>query len=142
MTGKHEQLNRALALKEALADDAAELSTEEAWEEVRGRGEDPEAVAQMMRGAAMALVTRVRKERLTQAREQLRVKPINQTVVQRSAAAIREAITRLASEAESVAGMKIAVAHRNGRDQSDEDVQSLWQDLVDLGAVSDDDLAR
>ena len=45
----------------------------------------------------------------------------------------------LAANPESMAGKKVALAFRNGERQSDSDVLSLWQDLVDLGAVRDDE---
>lgn len=142
MTGKLEQLDRAVALRKALADDALELTYEEACEEIKESGRDPAEIAKSMRASTMSLVTRVRKERLVQARERLRTTPTEQSMVkQRNAGAIRKAIARLASEVGSIASMRIAVAHRNGKDQTDGDVQTLWQDLVDLGAVKDDDLA-
>jgi hypothetical protein len=135
------RLTKALALQNALADDVDELTPERARAELEAAGEDPEKLAATTRGRVMTLLAQTRKERLVSAKEELRRVSIAGRAAPRSVESIRKALTRLASQTTSLAGTRIATAYRNGREQSDSDVQSLWQDLVELGAVSDDDLA-
>ncbi len=135
------RLMKALALRTAQADDVDELTPEQARAELEAAGEDPEKLAATTRGRVMTLLAQTRKERLVSAKEELRKVSVAGRAAPRSVATIRNALTRLASQTTSLAGRRIAMAYRNGREQSDSDVQSLWQDLVELGAVSDDDLA-
>lgn len=134
-------LMKALALRNAQADDVDELTPEQARAELEAAGEDPEKLAATTRDRVMTLLAQTRMERLVSAKEELRKVSVAGRVAPRSVASIRNALTRLASQTTSLAGRRIAMAYRNGREQSDSDVQSLWQDLVELGAVSDDDLA-
>lgn len=135
------RLTKALALRNALAEDADELTLEQARAELEAAGEDAEKLAGTTRERVMTLLAQTRKLRLMTAKEELRKVSAASRTTPRSVGSIRNALTRLASQTTSVAGRRIAMAYRNGREQSDSDVQSLWQDLIELGAVSDDDLA-
>lgn len=131
---------KALVLRNALIGDAESMTDSEIRDEISGLGQDPEKVASDLRAMAMALVTETRKARLNQAAQRLRQQPEpTDSFVGRSVEAIRRRLAALAANPESMAGKKVALAFRNGERQSDSDVLSLWQDLVDLGAVRDDE---
>lgn len=132
---------KALVLRSALIGDAESMTDAEIREEILELGQDPAVVANGLRAMTLALVTEARKARLIQAAQRLRQQPIQkESFIERSVDAIRRKLAALAANPESMAGRKMALAFRNGEKQSDSDVLSLWQDLVDLGAVKDDEL--
>lgn len=142
MSGKTpDRLTKALNLRRAIADDAEEIAAEEAGEALLGLGKDPSEAAAATRAMATELLIQSRKARLRAAQKGAAASQLGDKIVQRSVNAVRSALIRLAAEPATMAGKRVALAHRNGRMQSEQDVLSLWQDLVDLGAVSDDDLA-
>lgn len=138
-----QRLNKAITLRDALASDAETIELEQARADLIAAGENPDQVAEATRSMAMDLVAKARKERLAQARQrmasssQARGSGISSGW---SATSIRRALSALAAQPDTMAGARIAVAHRNGKAQSDSDLQSLWEDLLELGAVSDSDL--
>lgn len=136
-----DRLTKALNLRQAIVDDAVEITPENASEELLARGIEPSKAVAAIRTMTNDLLIRSRKARLRAAQQAVAARQPNDKVAQRDVGAISRALKRLASDPASMAGKRIALAHRNGRTQSEQDVMSLWQDLVDLGAVSDDDLA-
>ena len=133
---------KALVLQSALIGDAESMTDAEIREEILELGQDPAAVANGLRAMTLALVTEAKKARLTQAAQRLRQQSVQkESLIERSVDAIRRKLAALAVNPESMAGKKIALAFRNGAKQSDSDVLSLWQDLIDLGAVKDDELS-
>jgi hypothetical protein len=124
-----------------LLEDAQSLTNDEVREEIIAAGENPDELGEKLQAMTLNLVAQARKTRLAEAKRELsrQTRP-EQSIVQRSVEAIRRRLSALAIKPESLAGKKIALAFRNGSEQSDGDVLSLWQDLVDLGAVSDDEL--
>lgn len=89
---------------------------------------------------ASELLAQSKKRRLGAAQRAVAARQPEDRLVQRDLGAISRALARLASHPATMAGKRIALAYRNGKTQSEQDVMSLWQDLIDLGAVSDDDL--
>lgn len=141
MSGKISgRLTMALNLRRAVADDALEMTAEEARGELIAGENDLKEIAAASRAMTMDLLAQSRKARLRRAQEIATAHETNGTTIKRDVAAIRRALARLAGQSSTMAGKRIALAHRNGKGQSDGDALSLWQDLVDLGAVSDDDL--
>lgn len=135
-----DRLTKALNLRRAIADDAEEITAEDAAKELLADGSAPGDAVAATRAMATELLIQSRKARLRAAQQAVAVRPPGDTVVQRDVRAIGRALSRLAADPATMAGKRIALAHRNGKTQSEQDVMSLWQDLVDLGAVSDDDL--
>lgn len=132
---------KANSLLDALIEDAQATSVDEIREEISASGGDPAQIAEQMREMAIGLVLRSRRTRLEQAQAQWRQQSgSTPTLVGRSPGRIRERLRQLVSGNASFANGRVAMAFRNGVSQSDNDLLSLWQDLVDLGAVSDDEL--
>lgn len=142
MSGKtSDRLTKALNLRGAIAEDAQDVTPEQAREALIAQGKDPNEVAVAGKSMVLELLAESRKRTLHAAQSRVASRAASDVVAQRDAAAVRRALDRLAAQPTTVAGKRIAVAHRNGKGQSDSDALSLWQDLVDLGAVTDDDLA-
>lgn len=132
---------RASALLDALIDEDQPTSQNEVWDDIIANGGDPKKIAADLREMALGLVMRSRKARLDRAREQWRQQAIRQSPVShRQPARIRDRLRELVARNASFANGRVALAFRNGITQSDSDLLSLWQDLIDLGAVSDDEL--
>jgi outer membrane PBP1 activator LpoA protein len=141
MIGKTpDRLSKAIELQRAIFEDAQEITPEQARAELIERGVNPDEIAAASRAMANGLLAESRKERLYKAQAEVAQRTSRDMVATRDVGRIRQVLARLAREQSSIAGTRIALAHRNGTSQSDGDVQSLWQDLIDLGAVSDDDL--
>jgi hypothetical protein len=136
-----DRVTKATTLRNGLLEDAQSLTNDEVREEIIAAGENPDELGEKLQAMTLNLVAQARKTRLAEAKRELsrQTRP-EQSIVQRSVEAIRRRLSALAIKPESLAGKKIALAFRNGSEQSDGDVLSLWQDLVDLGAVSDDEL--
>lgn len=135
------RIAKALALRSALIGDAESMTDEEIREEILGLDQDPDVVANELRAMTLSLVAEARKNRLAQATQRFKQQlSQEQSILKRSVDAVRSRLEMLAADPESMAGKKIALAFRNGTKQSDSDVLSLWQDLIDLGAVKDDEL--
>lgn len=138
-----QRLAKAITLQNALSSDADAVDIEQARADLILAGQNPDEVGEETRSMVVELVARIRKERLAQARQrmmsssQARASGIS---VGRSVPSIRRALAALAAQPETLAGKRIALAHRNGKAQSESDLQSLWEDLLELGAVSDSDL--
>lgn len=135
-----DRLTKALNLRRAIVDDAVEITAEDAAKALLASGTEPSDAVAATRAMATDLLIQSRKARLRTAQQELAARLPGDKIVQRDVRAIGRALTRLASDPATMVGKRIALAHRNGRTQSEQDVLSLWQDLVDLGAVSDDDL--
>jgi len=135
-----DRLAKALNLRSAIFDDAEEITAEDAAKELLAGGSEPSDAVAATRAMATELLVRSRKARLRTAQREVAARQASDKIVQRDVRAINRALVKLASDPATMAGKRIALAHRNGKTQSDQDVLSLWQDLIDLGAVSDDDL--
>jgi hypothetical protein len=135
-----DRLTKALNLRRAIVDDAEEITAEDAAKELLARGTEPSDAVAATRAMATELLIQSRKARLRGAQQAVAAHQPSDKIDQRDVHAISRALTRLASDPATMAGKRIALAHRNGKTQSEQDVLSLWQDLLDLGAVSDDDL--
>lgn len=141
MSAKYsDRLTKALNLRRAIVDDALEITAEDAAKEFLASDTEPSEAVAATRAMATELLIQSRKARMRAAQQAVAARQPNDKIVQRDVRAVGRALTRLASDPATMAGKRIALAHRNGKTQSEQDVLSLWQDLVDLGAVSDDDL--
>lgn len=135
-----DRLTKALNLRRAIVDDAQEIMAEDAAKELLASGREPSEAVAATRAMSTELLIQFRKARLRTAQQAVAAHQSSDKIVQRDVRTVGRALTRLASDPATMAGKRIALAHRNGKTQSEQDVLSLWQDLVDLGAVSDDDL--
>ena len=128
------------ALQESALEELFALSDEALLLEVSEDGTDPNVQADALRASVMETLAKVRRERLDQARSRLRgvqadKKPaaIVRPPVERMKQVIREIFARDPS---------LGLAYREGKQQSEADWQSLWDDLVDVGAIGEDDEAH
>jgi hypothetical protein len=135
-----DRLKRALNLRRAVVNDALEITPEQAEDELIALGRDPKDVAAASRAMTMELLAQSRKSRLHKAKEIVAARRTDRAISKRDVEAVRRALARLAARPGTIAGKRIALAYRNSKGQSEQDALSLWQDLVDLGAVSDDEL--
>jgi hypothetical protein len=132
---------KVTSLLEALLEDARASSANEIRDEITANGGDPDRVVTEMRAMTLGLVQRSKKSLLHQVQSQWkRHSSTVSSLAGRQPGRIRERLRQLVSGNESFASSRVALAFRNGVTQSDNDLLSLWQDLVDLGAVSDDEL--
>lgn len=115
----------------------------EIQQDLADAGLNIEEMVKKSRSRTFRLVANYKRTRLTNARASLEnfdALPKIHNVIAFPIDKIRTTVSRLASEPSNSVGKKMAMAFRNGREQTDEDLLSLWQDLIELGIVSPDDL--
>jgi hypothetical protein len=134
--------SKTLSLKldrvaEALADDVDGLSDEQVLQEAKEDGIDPSKVAGEFRSSALSMIAQAKRHRLLQARSAL------EKSQRSSASAVRTRPTLAAIKARIQEALAIkpslAIAFRDGKEMSDDDWLSLWDDLVETGAVKEGD---
>lgn len=128
------------ALQESALEELFALPDEALFQEVLEDGTDPKVQADALRASFMETLAKARRERLDQARSRLQGvhatrKPMtkNRPSIERMKQLIQELFARDAS---------LGLAYREGKQQSEADWQSLWDDLVDMGAIQEDDDAH
>lgn len=124
------------ALRQIAVDDLEEMDDAQLRQDAFDRGEDIGEVASQVRSVMRQAIANGRRQRLEKARLELnqggraRRRFLDLPSIDR----IKELISGL-SETE----LAPAMAFRDGKAQTDEDWQSLYEDLVDLGAIKTDD---
>jgi predicted RNA binding protein with dsRBD fold (UPF0201 family) len=140
------RLAAAMALRSAFRTEALEEapSNEDISEFLVANGEDPDAVAKLYQSLIAEKIRAAKKERMQGFRRQggLSVGFALRGVVASKPALpdvnlMRKRIEEISSSP-SFDKSKLAIAYRNGTQQSDGDISSLYQDLLDLGVISDD----
>ena len=128
------------ALQESALEELFALPDEALLQEVLEDGADPKVQADALRASIMETLAKARRERLDQARLRLQsaqaiTKPATRTrpSIDRMKQLIQDLFTRDSS---------LGLAYREGKQQSDADWQSLWDDLVDMGVIQEDDGAH
>lgn len=109
---------------------------EEIIAELKAAGDDPEVVAARMRDVVQRAVVSSGKDRMAAAKTQLRSqqsKPLPVTPID-----IARARRLLQTAAAKDTDLRLTLAARNGEAMSDSDIQSLVQDLIDLGLLPND----
>jgi hypothetical protein len=141
------RLKMAQALRSAFHAEVLEdtPTSEEVSQILVDNGEDPEAVARQYRELIAEKIRAAKKERMLGLRRQS---------TQSVGFALRGVISTKAAPLPSIETMRariatlsttpefdkstLAIAYRNGTKQSDGDISSLYQDLLDLGVIKDD----
>lgn len=123
-------------LREAALDDLMSLSDDELRQEMLEDGENIQAVEQRMRAAVEDGLATARRRRLEGARTKIRANTSNRILP-----ASRPPAARLK---ELVMGAlmgrpDLKLAFREGKKQTEEDLQSLYDDLIALGAIEPED---
>ncbi|MBL0208781.1 MAG: hypothetical protein IPP84_12800 [Propionivibrio sp.] len=126
---------RMSALAEAVMDDVMATPDDQILAEFAEDGIDPAASAARMRSAALAKLRAAKRARLDKARETY------QQATKRAAAPSRPPLEEMRRRAMELirggAGGTLALAFRNGQELTDADLESLWDDLRELGLFDD-----
>jgi len=126
---------RMAALAAALTDDVMAAPDEQILVESAEDGVDPAAAAARMRSSALAKLREAKRARLGKARETY------QRAAQRPAPASRPSLADVRHRAMELirggAGGSLALAFRNGKELTDADLESLWDDFQELGLLDD-----
>ena len=128
-----------VALRQLALDDLLSMSDDELRQEAREAGEDMDMVADSVRHALRETASAMLRERLSNARQRAQQAPI-QTPGSRVYPAV-EQIKRLIQrtfESEQALGL----AFRAGKQQTESDWQSLYDDLIEMGAIVPDEDAH
>lgn len=120
--------------RESLLEDILAMPDEALLVEMRENGLNPTEVAQKLRMNALGLVAQERKRRFTQVRQNFEKASAGNQIKQRPTIEIMKQLVQelFAKKPE------FSLAFRNGERQSDSDIESLWDNLVELGVISDD----
>ena len=123
------------AVASAMAEDVLLLPDEELSLELRDEGLDVAQTASEMRAHAMEQIAEFRRKRLFEARVALAKR------VSRSRPTIRPALGVVRERIKEVftRHTELSVAFRNRQKLSDADWMSTWDDMVELGLISDED---
>jgi hypothetical protein len=144
------QNKKRLAMAQALRSAFREESMEETptGEEISKmlveNGEDPDVVAKQYQNLVAEKIRAVKKERMLGFRRQsnanasfsLRGATSTKSTLLPDIEIMRSRIEALSNTPEFDKS-SLAIAYRNGTKQSDSDISSLYQDLLDLGVIKD-----
>jgi|SRR5580692_3863704 hypothetical protein len=125
------------ALSVAMADDVLSLSEEELVQELREDKIDPADSASPLRCHALEQIAVFRRKRLQDASLALRAQVDRAKVLPPQASIVHRRIS--AMRALFLAKPGLSMAFREGRAQSDSDWMSVWDNLLELGLVREDD---
>ena len=141
MSGKTKTPSSDLSrLREELAADVMDTSDEDIFLEVRDRGIDPEAAASRVASVLQRAILDSGKQKMTSARESLQ----SQKLVNKRSDPIdiskARALLEKAVKSDANLQQRLTLAARNGESLPDSDVQSLVDDLLELGILNDEGL--
>jgi hypothetical protein len=135
---ERDPIERMKAIEIAMAEDANALSDEQIVAEMKEDGIDPNAKAQELRASALSIVRAAKRRKLEAARARLEgVEQGFKTPAKRPS--IAEIKRRFQEILRGGSANGLAIAFREGQQQSDADWESLWDDLVDLGLANPDE---
>lgn len=127
------------SLRAAVLEDLMTTSDAQLRQEAADDGEDLDAVAMQIRTTMREASAVALRQRLVQAKQRTRTVPDPQVSpqVRPSVEAIKKLIQGLFQTDTS-----LGLAFRDGKKQTDADWQTLYDDLVDIGAIKPDDHGR
>jgi hypothetical protein len=125
------------ALQESALEELFALPDDALLQEVLEDGMDPNVQADALRASVMETLAKARRERLDQARARLQ----NIQATRKPAARAHPSIERMKQLIQDLFARdaSLGLAYRDGKQQSEADWRSLWDDLVDMGAIREDD---
>lgn len=131
---RYEAVRKLEALRESMLEDIAAMSDEELLAEMRENGLDPTEIAQKLRMNALALIAKERKQRFIQGCSLLGKNSVGPQIKR------RPTLEAMKQRIQEICTMKpeFALAFRNGEYQSNSDIESLWDNLVELGLIPND----
>jgi hypothetical protein len=129
------------AIERAMEEDILAMSDEDILAEAKEGGVDPAAKAQELRSSALAMVRAAKRRKLEEARARLEGagKGFNPPAKRPS---IEEIKQRFQEILQGGSANGLAIAFRNGQQQSEADWETLWDDLVELGLAMPDEPER
>jgi hypothetical protein len=125
------------ALSVAMADDVLSLSEDELCQELKEDKIDLAHTAARLRNHALEQIAEFRRKRLQDASHALGSRIDRAKVVPPETAIVHQRIS--AMKALFVAKPGLSMAFREGRAQTDSDWMSVWDNLLELGLVREDD---
>jgi len=125
-------------IAEAFEADIDSLTDEQLMTEAREDGVDTATLASNFRSSATALIANSKRQRLALARQRLSDAQQNRS----SRSLPRPSLETIKKRIQEVLSINpgLAVAFRDGRSISDNDWLSLWDDFIETGAITDDDV--
>lgn len=127
---------RMAAIAEAVMDDIMSATDEQILTEAAEEGAEPASVAERMRLTALAKLRQMKRSRLEKARTAY------QQESKRPPAKARPSLDEMRRRAMELirggAGGDLSLAFRKGQELTDSDLESLWDDLQELGLLGDD----
>lgn len=132
----HDPRAKYKAIERCLTKDIDNLSDEELLKEASEQGLNPAAIASDMRTSAMDLIATAKRNLLVKTREKMEQEKLSiskKELPRPSLDIIKRRLQELFSQKPD-----LAVAFRQGKSLSDSDWDSLWDDLVEIGAIKDD----
>jgi hypothetical protein len=126
------QLLRELC--DQMSADVLALTDEELEEELLDQGEDPAKIAAQLRDQALEQLSAFKRKRLQAVRDAMAARTDYGKVTRPTAQVARQRIRALFAEKP-----ELSMAFRKGRKQSDTDWMSIWDDLVELGVLREND---
>ena len=124
-------------LVDAFSEDVDALSDDEILNEAKEDGASVDMFARDFKASALSMVAQTRRKLLEEARANLARSHASQSRAPKARPTIE--IIKLRIQEALSTRPQLAVAFRDGRKQSDEDWASLWDDLVELGAIEEKD---
>jgi hypothetical protein len=124
-------------LAEFMAQEADEMSDEELLEETGGVTGDTYARVQKLKQLLEERAAKGRQKQLASARAGYAAAMAARTRVSGNRPPIEEVRERIKTLFTNKGEVPLAVAWRNGENQTDEDLFSLWDQLCELGAIED-----
>lgn len=121
------------AIAELATKDVDAATDEEIWNEFVDQGEDPAVAARRVRQAIDDAVALRMRERAKAAKDRMRAARSLRSRARPSIEAIKARIQQVFS-----LDPNLAAAFRDGKRQSDSDVESLYDDLVEMGKIRPD----
>lgn len=125
------------ALRKAVADEILSMTDEEILMDARDKGLDPDDIALTMKSKALDMIANIRKQNLKNIRETLnsaQTKSIKRPTV---SFGIEEKKRKILALLE-MPNTNFSLAFRNGERQSESDWESLWNDMVEMGLIEDE----
>jgi len=139
MSGKTKKPGSELSrLREELAADVMGTSDEEIFAEFRDRGVDPEAAATRVASVLQRAILESGKEKMAAARDSLQKQKAAENTREPVDIAKARALLEKAAKSDANLQQRLTLAARNGDSLPDGDIQSLVDDLLELGILTDE----
>jgi hypothetical protein len=141
MSGRNDASQRLANLTDALIQDLLQASDGELIEEVREDGEDAQVVSDRVAAIITAAVAKQGKAALARARNELQAARIRKSAIGSTGILSlnekRRIVARFAARDAQLRD-KLTMAARSGQEPTESDLDSLLQDLRDLGVIDEE----